>query len=358
MGSKKRASARREKISFREGRRKEGYRMLGARISKAEISRKLGVDYTTVVRWEERRARRGTSSWRDDKIPGRTPRLTREQLGEVKKILVKGPRAYGFESDLWTLKRVAEVINDEFGIDYSISNVWNVLRDLGFSPQVPQIRAMERDEKWIHEWVENEWPKIVLYARRTKATLLFLDESCVQSQPNVRRTWARIGSEPEIRTRQGKRDKLSLISAVSVEGELYFRIHRKDIDGLDVIAFLRRLLKEIPGKIVLLWDSGGIHRRKEVKQFLHDNWRRLYTKRFPTYAPELNPDEQVWNLLKDKELPNWCPENIEEMNRRVLGTLRRLQKQPHRVRSAIGHAKIPLPVGGYLGRGWRGQVGK
>jgi transposase len=358
MGTKKRAAARREKISFREGRRKEGYRLLGSGVSKAEIARKLDVDYTTVVRWENRKAKLGSDSWRDRKIPGRPPELDREQLAALKKILLKDPRARGYDSDLWTLKRVVEVIKQEFGIEYSISNAWNVLRALGFSPQVPTVRAMERDEKWIREWVENEWPKIVLYARKTNATLLFLDESCVQSQPNVHRTWAPIGSEPEIRTKQSKRDKLSLISAVSVEGELYFRLHRKDISGAEVLAFLRRLLKEIRGKVVLLWDSGTIHRTKEIKRFLYENRKRLYTRRFPTYAPELNPDEQVWNLLKDKELPNWCPTDIDEMNRRVLGGLRRLQKQPERVRSALTHAEIPLPVGGYLGRGWRGRLGK
>jgi len=65
----------------------------------------------------------------------------------------------------------------------------------------------------------------------------------------------------------------------------------ESFDGLDVIGFLRQLLKEVRGKTVLPWDSGSIHRRKEVKEFLWEMRRRLKARRFPTYAPEMNPDE-------------------------------------------------------------------
>lgn len=198
--------------------------------------------------------------------------------------------------------------------------------------------------------MKDEWPKIVLQARETGATIFFLDESGIQSSPNVRRTWALRGSRWVIKARE-RREKLSLISAVNADGDLYFRIHEENITGTDVLAFLRYLLREVPNKIMLLWDNGAIHRRKDVKQFLYDNRERLYTRRFPPYAPELNPDEQIWNILKYQELPNWCPDTKEEMKRTVSNRLRKLQWQPARVRAALHESALPLPVGGYLGGG-------
>ena len=173
--------------------------------------------------------------------------------------------------------------------------------------------------------------------------MLFLDESCVQSRPNVRKTWAPSGARPVMRVKEGERNKLSLISAVSMDAELYFRVHTDNITGTEIIGFLKHLLKEIDGSIVLLWDNGGPHRRKNVKQFLYDERKRLYTRRFPAYAPELNPDEQIWNVLKYQELSNWCPDTIVKMKARVNGVMGRLKRSPERIRNAMTHSALPLP---------------
>ena len=105
----------------------------------------------------------------------------------MRKILLEGARAHGYETDLWTLKRVTEVVAQEFGGEYTGSGVWHVLRDLGFSAQVPLPRALERNEAYIRNWRKVELPKIVARAHRQGATILFLDESSKQSDPNVRR---------------------------------------------------------------------------------------------------------------------------------------------------------------------------
>ena len=191
--------------------------------------------------------------------------------------------------------------------------------------------------------MKKEWPKIRALARRKHAKILFLDESCVQSRPNVRRTWAQAGARPVMRVKEGERNKLSLVSAVSMEADFYFSVHTENITGTEIMKFLRYLLKEIEGSIVLLWDNGGPHRRVDVKEFLYGNRDRLYTRRFPAYAPELNPDEQIWNVLKYQELSNWCPDTIGEMVTRVKGALGRLKRQPERIIKAIIHSPLPLP---------------
>ena len=199
----------------------------------------------------------------------------------------------------------------------------------------------------VHPAVKRvEWPKIRAEARRTGVTILFLDESFVQSAPNVRRTWWIEGMRPEIQIRQGDRMKLSLIFAVGVKGQLYFQISEtnKNFDGGRVIEFLRCLLKEVRGRIMLLWDNGTIHRRKDVKAFLWEVRKRLKTCRFPAYAPELHPDEMVWNALKYQRLPNLCPKSAREIRETVERELRWLQRHSDIVESCIQHAAIPLPV--------------
>lgn len=330
-------------MSAREERRRLAYRWLRRGISKAEVARRLGVSWTAVQKWDQRRLTDGPNSWRERKHPGAARRLTVEQRKKLVKILLEGARTYGFEADLWTLKRTAQVIEEEFGVEYSESGVWRLLRDMGFSAQVPLPRALERDEAYIREWVTEEWPRIQARARRTGATILFLDESCQQSFPNVRRTWAPEGSRPEMRYRQGNRLKLNLISAVSPEGALYYEIHEESIDGTRVLEFLEKLLKEVPGRLMVVWDNGTIHRRKDVKAFLWKHRKRLETRRFPPYAPELDPDEQVWTVLKHQRLANWCPKTGEEIRAGVERELRWMSAHPEVVASFIRHSELPLP---------------
>ncbi|MDH2905131.1 MAG: IS630 family transposase [Methanomassiliicoccales archaeon] len=343
MTARNRESKKKKDISEREWKRRKGYELLRAGVRKADIARTLDVDWKTVKRWERRREGGGADSWKDVKQPGKPSKLSGKQRQMLMKILIKGALARGYPTDLWTLKRVAEVIRQEFGVEYNVTHVWRVLRDMGFSSQVPQLVAKEKNDVFVSEWLKKEWPKIRAFARRKNATILFLDESCVQSRPNVRRTWAPAGARPVMRVKEGERNKLSLISAVSDEAELYFRIHTDNITGTEIMAFLKHLLKEIDGNIVLLWDNGGPHRRVDVKQFLYENRKRLYTKRFPAYAPELNPDEQIWNVLKYQELSNWCPDTVEEMKARVKGVMSRLKRNPERIRIAMVHSRLPLP---------------
>jgi transposase len=243
------------------------------------------------------------------------------------------------------LKRVAEVIQKEFHVNYNVTHVWRVLRSLGFTAQVPLLRAMERDEEYIRWWVEVRWPEIQELARTENALILFMDESGVQSQPNVKRTWAMKGCRPELRVK-ARRDKLSIISAVTMDGELYFSVHGHNLTGKDTTSFLRKLMREetlLGRKLLILWDNSPIHKAENVKRFLGRQRDRIITRLLPPYAPELNPDESVWNLAKHHDLPNWCPIDAKEMRHVITRELRTLTTQHMRVASAIRHSELPLP---------------
>ena len=109
---------------------------------------------------------------------------------------------------------------------------------------------------------------------------------------------------------------------------LYVRFHRKNITGVEVVEFLRLLLRRLRGQVVMVWDGGSIHRRRLVRDYLADKGSRLHVHRFPPYAPELNPDEHVWTQSK-RELANGTPQDIDQLAdalRRAINRLRRSQR--------------------------------
>jgi len=316
----------RNKVSERELLRKLGFEMLSKSVPKAEIARTLDVDYKTAYNWEQRMWSEGPDAWRDKEHPGPKRKLARAQRRRLVKILLKGAKRYGFETELWTLKRVAQVIKREFNVTYNVTYVWCVLRDLGFSAQVPLKQALERDEDCIKEWVEERWPKILKDAEKGGSELLFVDESGLSNEPNVARTWAPKGSRPKLK-HSAKKRKLSTIFAITMDAELYFSVYPYDITGAEVILFLDTLTKRIP-KMMLLWDNASIHRSMEVKEYLHMVRHKVETRRFPAYAPELNPDEYVLSHLKCKELANFCPTSEGEMKLGLRKAIARIMRRP------------------------------
>jgi putative transposase len=175
------------------------------------------------------------------------------------------------------------------------------------------------------------------------AYVVFLDESGFLLIPTVRRTWAPCGKTPLVFHRY-QRDKISAISAVTVSPRrrhlgLYCHFHFDNITHLEVAAFLRLLLRHLSGHIILLWDGGSIHRGPAVRQLLARH-PRLHVERFPAYAPELNPDEQVWNHFK-AQLANGSPLSAEDLLNDLTHVARRTRRSPKLLRGFVLESDLP-----------------
>lgn len=120
------------------------------------IEKRFGVSSTTAREWRTR--------WQNGALnarhQGNTFKLTLAQQKDVAKRILKGPRAAGYATELWTLSRIAGLIAQTHEVRYHPRSVWRVLHTLGFSCQRPAQRAKERDEKAIRAWVQTEWPKL------------------------------------------------------------------------------------------------------------------------------------------------------------------------------------------------------
>jgi transposase len=140
-------------------RRARAAKLFDKGLPQAEVARRCGVSRTTAMRWHRAWIKRGKRDL--DPLPrGRRSRLTKAELERIETALLRGAQAHGFSSELWTLERVAQVIERVADVRYHPGHVWRVLRSLGWSLQKPTTRARERDEAEIARWKKTEWPRL------------------------------------------------------------------------------------------------------------------------------------------------------------------------------------------------------
>lgn len=143
-----------------ERRRTRAIELLAKGLAPVEVAHMVGVDRRSVRRWNATCRREGKAALKARPAAGRPPALDAKSRRRVEQILLKGAGAAGFPTDLWTCPRVAQVIERRFGVAYHVDHVGRLLHGLGWSPQKPERRAVERDEDEIRRWVKQDWPKV------------------------------------------------------------------------------------------------------------------------------------------------------------------------------------------------------
>lgn len=172
-------------------------------------------------------------------------------------------------------------------------------------------------------------------AQDEERTLIWVDESAFYLLPGVVRTWAPRGETPILHA-PCTRDHLSAISAITPAGQLLVQVQRQAFRGPTVVRFLRHLLRHVPGKLLVLWDGARIHRGHAVQAFLAAGAaERLHLETLPAYAPELNPDEGIWQYLKHVELRNLVREDLPELQAELRRAVARLRHKRHVVQGCI-----------------------
>ena len=141
-------------------RRRRAARLFHRGLSQAEVARQLRVSSVSAMRWYHAWKRLGQRGLAVARRLGRPTRLSAKQMREVQKALVRGPGAYGYATDLWTLPRIAQVIEQTTGEHYHPGHVWKLLRQMGWSLQRPATQAKERDETAIKRWKKTTWSRL------------------------------------------------------------------------------------------------------------------------------------------------------------------------------------------------------
>lgn len=143
-----------------ERRRFQAMKLFAKGHTQAEVARRLKVSREAVRKWHDRWQQKGINGLKSLGKPGPKPRLAPDKLKDIERALLKGPNAYGFTTQIWTLNRIAAVIKRVAHISYGTTRVWQILLSLDWSCQKPETRAAERDEAAIQRWVKVSWPQI------------------------------------------------------------------------------------------------------------------------------------------------------------------------------------------------------
>lgn len=306
------------------------------------IAKALGVSEDTVSRWMIRASAGGPETLLAHPSPGHPPKLSSAQKGLIPEFLWHGPESYGFRGAVWTCARISRVIEEEFGIRYHKDHVGRLLKELGWTPQMPIRRAIQRDEEAIERWRKTVWPELLRRAKRERRVLVFEDESGFYLLPGVVRTYAPEAQTPILREKV-TRDHLSVMGGMTLTGKVYTLVRQESLNGLHCIEFLSHLLRVAGKRLLVIWDGSPIHRRVAVKEFVAGTRGNVWLEGMPGYAPDLNPwDEGGWHHLKDVEMRNLVCLDLEELHQEFCLALGRLRLKPHLVLSFFAQAGLRL----------------
>jgi transposase len=328
--------------SWREWRRLRALSLKEQGWYQRDIASALGVAEETVSRWLSRVRDGGADVLLAHSAPGPPPKLSSAQKRLVPEFLWHGPEAYGFRGEVWTCTRVSRVIEEELGVRYHKDHVGRLLKELGWTPQVPITRAIQRDERAIEFWRDEVWPELQRRARHERRTLVFIDESGFYLLPGIVRTYAPEGRTPVIRNKQ-TRDHLSVMGGMTTSGKVYMLVRQRSLNGLDSVEFLEHLLRVASKRLLVIWDGSPIHRRIEVKEFVDRTGGNVWLEALPGYAPDLNPwDEGGWHHLKNVDMRNMACLDIEELHQAFHLALHRIRQKPHLVQSFFAQAGLEI----------------
>lgn len=313
--------------------RKRAVARIQAGESPTAVARVMGIHVRTIFRWLALYRSGGLDQLNAGKRGGRRRKLDGKAMKWLyDTVTMKNPLQLRFPFALWTSTMIRELIRKHLGIPLSRSSVCRLLGQLGLSAQRPLWKAYQQDPETVLQWIENEYPKIRRKAREVGATIYFGDEAGVRSDFHSGTTWAKRGQTPIVSS-TGARFSANMISAVSLRGQLRFMLTKGRVTAKVFIEFLKRLLINAPGPIFLIVDGHPTHKAKCVRRFVDAQEGKFELYYLPPYSPELNPDEYVWNDLKNNCLGRKLITSPDQLRKQVIGHLRKIQKMPELIKS-------------------------
>ena len=298
-----------------------------------DVSNVLGVSRSSVYDWLRRFTIDGYDGLETQKAPGMPPLVTKEMDQWLKDTVVqKTPEDFGYETPLWTCDILAELLRAEFGIQVVAATVNDHLKKLNLSYQKPCYRAIERNPEEVKKFLEYKFPRIQRLAARLEADIAFEDEAGIDLRERSGGTWGVVGETPKVSV-TGKRGHCNVLSSVTAEGNLRYRVTEETITAKTYITFLESLIADRVKPLFLIADRASFHTSKMVRRFVCSHRKQLRLYYLPSYSPDLNPDEHVWEEIKDKRLGRSTILNKPDLLKKLRSALRSLQENKDRIKS-------------------------
>lgn len=292
----------------------------------SEVMDSLGLCRTSIYPWLRGYKDKGLEALAEKIAQGPPPKLSDKQRQQVRRwILGKDPRQHGFDFGLWTRRIVQTLILERMGVELCLTSVGKLLASLEITPQKPLRRAYERDPIAVERWRMEDYPKLRKKAKKLGAMIFFLDEAGFQSDPPLGRTYGLKGHTPVVAS-SGQRQSINVISAVNAGGAFWAATYTGKLDAESFVLFLRNFMKSRRTKVFLVVDGHPAHKATVVKDYIRETQGRLELYFLPPYAPDLNPDEFVWNYMKSVGVSKKPLKKNESLRERVEQDLRSISQ--------------------------------
>ena len=295
------------------------------------VARTHHVPLRTIFHWLARYRHGGWHALREGPRSGRPRKVSAQLMAWLYDAITLGdPRQYQLAFCLWTLGIIRVVLKKEHGVELSKSAVCRLLQQMGLTPQRPIYRSYKQDPRELEKYLKRTFPQLRRLAKRLGAEIYFVDESAVRSDHHRGTTWGAIGQTPVVED-SGDRFGLKLISAVSPRGDMRFAVIEGRMNSDKFIEFLKKLHADAGKPIIVIADNASYHSSGKVQKFAKES-EAIHLGYLPRYAPELNPDEQVWNHAKAR-LAKLFIDSAQTMKQSVLSIMRSIQKQTRLIQS-------------------------
>jgi transposase len=303
--------------------------------SVTHVAEIFGVSRRTLTYWVERARTDPKSGLQRKRNPGssRPRKAAQVDTNFLIHLTASDAVEYGFDSNLWTARRIKQVLDRFPDTQLSRSVVHERLREARLTWQKSRryYFAEDGDNEKRERWLEEEWPKIQETTAKYRAILYFEDEAHIALSPVVGKTWAPCGKTPSVAV-TSKRGGFSAMSVISAKGSLVFRLFDHRICSAEVIDFLAALLIYHRRRhLVVVMDNASPHCSKKTMEFVASQ-KRLHVFWLPPRSPEFNPDEKLWNHLKNYELKSHRARDKNELMKITQTKLDNLAKDTSKVR--------------------------
>jgi transposase len=341
--------------------------VLSGGMAQRDAAKAFGVHYVTVCKWVNRVRDRGDRGERSLEAQKRGPAkgfgslLTPQQSQVIRNLIIdKCPEQLKLPFALWTREAIRDLIKTKFGITIAIRTVGDYLKEWGFTPQKPVRQAYEKCPEAVQQWLDETYPAIAKKAKQERALIYWGDEMGLRSDHSVGRSYAPKGETPAI-PGTGKRFGCSMVSAVTNQGHLCFRVFTGSFNAKLLIDFFRRLIRQAnhqtdsekdnqpedlkQRKVYLILDGHPVHRANVVREWVEKHADEIAVFYLPSYSPELNPDELLNQDVKTNVSRHNRPRDVKSMMANLRSYLFSTQKRPDIVKNYFKekHVKYALP---------------
>jgi transposase len=293
----------------------------------------FGVSRSCIYDWLGKYKENGYQGLETQFPPGMEPKVTPEMDHWLENVvLTKTPEDFGYDQNTWDRGILATLLEKTFGLHVTEATIGNHLRQMDLTVQAPEYHFIEQDADRVDHFLKDTFPRIKRLAEKMGADIGFEDEAGVDLKGHCGRTWGRRGQTPIIRV-ANKRGRFNVLSIITPEGKLRFSLEEKPINGERFLEFLKQVLKLQERPLILLLDRVSFHTSKPVREFVRSHREKIRIYFLPKCSPELNPDEQVWNEVKNNRLGRQTIKTKQELKKKLSSTLHSLQKNVERIMS-------------------------